>query len=304
MEDSLTFQLSDGRTLGFAEYGSPTGDPIFHFHGFPSSRLEGILVATYAKDARIITIDRPGMGFSTFQPDRHFLDWPKDVLDLADHLKIDQFRVLGLSGGSPYALACAKEIPRSRLLAVAVVGGVYPLNLGTEGMLMAGRILFYVAGSWMSPIVKLLLDWEMGNLARNPDPEVFRKAFLKEMSGRPEPDRKCLENEFTAHHLIESCRESFIQGGDGVAHEAKLYARAWDFELEEVDFDGLFLWHGGADINAPVSMLKKAAAKLKGSQCIILDQETHMSLPVNHAGEILKRLLATTPKEQCIEVST
>jgi hypothetical protein len=45
---------------------------------------------------------------STFQPNRRILDWPSDILELADHLKISQFYVLGTSGGCPYVLACAK----------------------------------------------------------------------------------------------------------------------------------------------------------------------------------------------------
>jgi len=31
-------KLSDGRALGYAEYGDPQGQPVLHFHGFPSSR--------------------------------------------------------------------------------------------------------------------------------------------------------------------------------------------------------------------------------------------------------------------------
>jgi pimeloyl-ACP methyl ester carboxylesterase len=30
--------LTDGRTLGFAEYGDPKGWPVMYFHGWPSSR--------------------------------------------------------------------------------------------------------------------------------------------------------------------------------------------------------------------------------------------------------------------------
>ncbi len=34
-----TVQLSDGRALGYAEYGDPDGDPIFEFHGLPGGRF-------------------------------------------------------------------------------------------------------------------------------------------------------------------------------------------------------------------------------------------------------------------------
>ncbi len=37
-----TLTLSDGRTLGYAEYGDHTGTPVFMFHGNPGSRSAGL----------------------------------------------------------------------------------------------------------------------------------------------------------------------------------------------------------------------------------------------------------------------
>ena len=34
--------LKDGRTLGFAEYGDPKGEPAIEFHGCPGSRTRGL----------------------------------------------------------------------------------------------------------------------------------------------------------------------------------------------------------------------------------------------------------------------
>src|SRR5580765_7402671 len=95
-------KLRDGRTLAYAEYGSPLGLPIIHCHGTPSSRVEGELTFNGAIAAelgvRIIVPDRPGMGRSDFQPARRIVDWPNDVLELAAALKFDTFAVLGSSG--------------------------------------------------------------------------------------------------------------------------------------------------------------------------------------------------------------
>ncbi len=38
------------------------------------------------------------------------LDWPDDVTELADALNVGRFAVLGISGGGPYACACAFKI--------------------------------------------------------------------------------------------------------------------------------------------------------------------------------------------------
>ena len=115
-------ELSDGRYLAISEYGAPGGEPVFFFHGWPGARLQGQLADEPAKklNIRFISPDRPGFGLSDFQPGRSILDWPKDILDLADSLGLDQFAVLGLSGGAPYALACAYAIPE-QLTAVGII---------------------------------------------------------------------------------------------------------------------------------------------------------------------------------------
>jgi pimeloyl-ACP methyl ester carboxylesterase len=117
-------QLRDGRTLGFAEYGDPAGNVLFYFHGYPGARVEARLLAEPAErlGTRLIGIDRPGIGFSTFQARRRFLDWPADVAELADKLGIDRFSVVGCSGGGPNALAYACRIP-DRLIACGIVAG-------------------------------------------------------------------------------------------------------------------------------------------------------------------------------------
>lgn len=123
---SQTLTLEDGRILGFAEFGSESGYPIFHLHGLPGSRYEGKLLESAASEnnARIVTVDRPGVGLSSPQPNRTALDHAKDLQALAAHLDIDRFSIVGVSGGGSYALACAYAIPSSQLKSVAVVAGV------------------------------------------------------------------------------------------------------------------------------------------------------------------------------------
>jgi len=123
-------RLKDGRRLGYAEFGVPNGKPLFHFHGYPGSRLEGkLLHETAAKcGVRLIAIDRPGMGFSDVKPNRSILDWPGDVAELADSIGIDRFAVEGVSGGGPYSAACAYRIADRITKAGIVSGGMSVLG--------------------------------------------------------------------------------------------------------------------------------------------------------------------------------
>ena len=74
---------------------------------------------------RFITTDRPGHGLSDPQPERKLLDWPDDVSQLADHLDVGKFYVMGWSAGGAPTLACATKLPE-RVLAAAIVSGVAP----------------------------------------------------------------------------------------------------------------------------------------------------------------------------------
>src|SRR3972149_6694920 len=158
-----TLRLRDGRFLGYAEHGNPTGKPLFWFHGFPGSRLEPqFLHETAAKrDVRVIALDRPGMGLPTFKRARTFLDWPDDVAQAADLLGIDRFAVAGLSGGSPYAAVCALKLA-DRLTAAGIISGI-----ATLGMSRQNRLLFTLGRRlpWLARLPMAALAFQ----ARNPD---------------------------------------------------------------------------------------------------------------------------------------
>jgi hypothetical protein len=98
-ESSNFVILSDGRKLGYAQYGSPAGKPIIFLHGMPGSRLDAAHFDDVGKElgARVIGIDRPGIGWSTPQRDRTLLSHAKDIEALTDHLNIDKFSIMARS---------------------------------------------------------------------------------------------------------------------------------------------------------------------------------------------------------------
>ena len=194
------------------------------------------------------------------------------------------------SGGAPYALVCAKDIPRTRLLSTTVVSGIYPLNLGTQGMMLGNKVLLFAA-SWLPQVILTkFLDWEFGNLARSEDKKDFEQLFMKEMEGRKERDRRCLDDLHFREIVVESMREAFRQGSEGAAWDCKLFGQ-WGFGLEEVSGENVILWHGKEDVNAPFAMAEKAARLMKGCELRAFEEETHLSLPFNHMEEIVRGLL-------------
>ena len=53
---------------------------------------------------------------------------------LAEHLHLERYGVVGMSGGGPYALACAAALPKEKLKAVMLVCGLGPPEIGYWGM--------------------------------------------------------------------------------------------------------------------------------------------------------------------------
>lgn len=297
-EDEL-MQLPGGRTLSYAIYGSSTPTTtVFHNHAFPSSRLEG---RTYHQAAarlgiQLVVPDRPGMGRSTLAAKRTLLDWPRDVLALADHLQVDAFYMHGISGGGPYTLACLHALPRDRLLGVAVVGGLYPLALGTQGMMLPLRFLLWTA-PWAPSAWALALDVSMGRAARNPDASVFAKLSEKDVMSRPRVDKEALEEEGNKSVMVEATREALMQGGKGAAQEAAIYGGAWGFGLEGLGSKGarVRLWHGDLDVNVPVHMAIKAKEMMgEGAVLKVKEGEAHLSLAFRYGEEVLEELVRGT----------
>lgn len=95
-----TVVLDDGRTVAYAEWGDPAGDPLFSLHGTPGCRLSRHPDPRLwsGLGLRVITLDRPGYGGSTPLPGRRVGHAPHDVGAVADALGVERFMVIGGSG--------------------------------------------------------------------------------------------------------------------------------------------------------------------------------------------------------------
>ena len=105
----LSMTLKDGRQLGFAEYGSPDGKPIFFFHGLPGCRLDAshFHKVALSNHYRLIGIDRPGMGLSTINENRSILSWADDVEEFANQkIHASVFQKLHDTIGNPHHQFC------------------------------------------------------------------------------------------------------------------------------------------------------------------------------------------------------
>lgn len=95
-ETSATITLPDGRALGYAQYGSKDGPAIICLHGLPGSRIDFARSDGPAKaaGARIIAVDRPGIGLSSSHGEATLLSHARDIENLTDALGLNAYAVL------------------------------------------------------------------------------------------------------------------------------------------------------------------------------------------------------------------
>lgn len=297
MTDTLNQQvrLRDGRLLGFAEYGSAAGAPVFYFHGWPGSRLEPQMVGEPGADldVRVIATDRPGYGLSEFQAERAMADWPGDVCQLANHLGLERFAVLGVSGGGPYAAACAAMVP-GRVSAAAMVCSVSPLDSpeATRDMVPMNRWMLFLARH--APHLARKLGEMSLHIYWHYEREVLPRQILIHL---PPADKQLLARPELQRVLLANWRESFRSGPHGMMWDGCLYAQPWGFRLEEIGVP-VQVWQGEADVIVPPSMGRHCAELIPNCQARFLPGEGHFSLPINHIGEILGALTERSRKEE------
>ena len=240
--------LKDGRALGFAEYGVATGSPVLHFHGSGSSRLErpaseNILIQL---DIHFISVDRPGHGLSDSQPERRLIDWPQDIMQLADHLGLEKFYVTGHSAGGPHALACTHEIAE-RIVAGAAISSVAPMSRPRpyDGMPILNQILARSARQlpWLTHLAR--------KTTRNMIMQDVEKAAQQLMASIPDSDKEILYEPKNVKNMVLSIQEGFRQGSEGVAHDDILVNTDWDFALKSIE-PRIDIWHGKLDVNVPI----------------------------------------------------
>jgi pimeloyl-ACP methyl ester carboxylesterase len=287
-----TFLLPDGRVLGYAEYGAPDGKPLFYFHGWPSSRIEfvGLKGDEIARrlNVRIIAADRPGFGLTSYQSHHRFIDWPKDVAALADHLGFDRFAVMSYSASSPYSLACAYAIP-DRLTSVGVVSGVgQPFSApgATHGM---PTIML-----WTTARIHPRLTWMMFNMMKNTLATAPRDQLPKsaKQAMMAEADFEFIQQHPDVNGAnLDGGVEALRQGGLGPAEAGRLYWKQWGFRLEDIKTK-VHVWHGEEDVNAPFAAHGKwLADKLPNVEAKFYPGEGHISLIHKHLETFIHSLL-------------
>jgi pimeloyl-ACP methyl ester carboxylesterase len=289
----LTFQLADERQLAYAFYGPEHGQPVLYFHGTPSSRLEPLLTTVYGIDLngllqqyniRLIAVDRPGMGLSSFHEGRTMTSFAGDVQQLLQFLQIDTCQLLCWSGGGPYALAMAHLYPDA-IKNVSIIAG-FSTSFGEEEvyakmgwnkmyfntarkapLLLRGSLELMKKVKISSPISQKLYDLSNVDYALMKDVNKF--------------------NQLMAVTTKEACTKST----DGPIQEAQLYFSAYPYSLKGIQVPVHFWW-GTEDNVVTYIHAKNMERGLPNVTPHYKKGEGHLSVYVHCFEEVLQ-LMAT-----------
>jgi pimeloyl-ACP methyl ester carboxylesterase len=292
---SATLSLPDGRKLGYAQYGLQTGHAILYLHGLPGSRIEAAFLDTIAVrlEARIIAVDRPGYGWSSPHPNRTILDHVKDVEHLAERLELDTYAALGISGGGPYALACAAYLPADKLKAVSIVCGLGPPDIGNWGMNWGNWLGFTLGYRYTPGLVHWWFEQEAAarlDLTDEERLELLQRQFSK---SKAHPKDVAVYSDVDRMRLwLRSARESYSQGFDGLAQDGHLVSMDFGFRIEDIRSNlPVQLWYGNLDTSVPLNHGEQIAARLGSRAHLRREDETHATIVTNWEEQILEDLV-------------
>ncbi|HEY1741155.1 MAG TPA: alpha/beta hydrolase [Acidimicrobiia bacterium] len=281
-----TMLLSDGRQLGYAEWGAPDGGlVVFDFHGGPGCRLV-VSCDPHELDqsVRWISTDRPGLGLSWPQPERRLVDSVADIAELADHLGVDRFFAVGWSMGGPYAAACAAALgDRVRgfaLLAPAPIGVQQP----------GGAELMGKAWAW-----QLARDdpWQMSQIYTALALEARRNRELAVelfAAGLSPSEAELMGRAEVKDLFCDFFAEATRQGAVALVDDLRVEMQPWGYDPAAITTPG-FLWQGDDDSFITAAHNQAWTEAIPTLTMRMLPGAGHL-FPLTHTRELLDALRA------------
>ncbi len=270
--------LSDGRRLTYRLSGALDGQPLVALHGTPGSRLKFTIAdgIAQARGICLIAPDRWGYGATDPHPRPTLATYARDVAALADHLGVQRFAVMGVSGGGPYATAVAAELG-DRVTALALAAPVGPIAGEADTEITAFHRLCFGALAHRPAMVGAVFGVFRAVLGVAPNVGM-RMAMLRVAAA----DRRVLGQSDVRMRLAATFIEGLRPGVAGPVGDLSLFGREWSIDLARISAPSR-LWLGTTDQNVPRSAARRLAARVPGCSLVELPGEGHLWIANNYA---------------------
>jgi len=263
--------------------GEPGAAPVLFCHGLADSRLSARQFAQAAGELglRIVAPDRPGTGGTDPRRLRRLVDWAEEAALVLDATAADSAALLGVSGGGPFAAACAAAIP-GRVRSLTLISSLGAPGWPTRGMAPGERLSLEAARH-----APAFGGWFLSRLAvlERRSPRLFLRLAASEL---PDTDRHALQQPGIRDPFLASYLEAFRRGSWGVAQDLRVLTRPWGFELGSIKVPAS-VHHGDADNTVPPQHARLFAEAIPGAQLKLHPGLGHFSI-VGAVREILAEL--------------
>lgn len=247
-------RLKDGRVFGLATYGDPGGAPVLALHGAPASRLmfEVADDTARARGLHLFCPDRPGYGLSPVDEQPTLAKRAQQLEAIADHLGLERFALVAVSGGAPYAVALASRL-RERITAMALVSPMGPVVDMDRAGKVSGGLDIPRRQRWFFtqlPKSRTALSAAAMIAARGfkVSPRLSARAFSRLL---PASDSEILRRPHVEASLIRMTEGGLKQGVAGGLADLQIFARPWEVDFSAVSARTV-LWQGTSDRIVPI----------------------------------------------------
>lgn len=265
--------LPDGRMLGYRQFGDPHGAPVIALHGTPGSRLKfsGSHTAALSHGLRLIAVDRWGYGLSDAPRGRLTLaNYGEDIRALVDYLKFDRVHVVGVSGGAPYATACATALAQ-RTRSLALVAPVGPMRgpYAVTGMSRFHQLCFHVVPR-VPGATRAAFGLFRSGLARAPN-----WTMAVAMSRAAPIDQLAMRDTAIRSRLTKTFALGLSRSLQGPQIDMTLFGQDWKLPLATITAPTK-CWIGLADLNVPLGPGRALARAIPGAELVEIPAAGHL----------------------------
>jgi pimeloyl-ACP methyl ester carboxylesterase len=285
--------MADGREVEYIEVGDPIGQPVVHLHGTPGTAGSGALLEHAARrnGVRLIAVSRPGYGRSTTTAPG-LLSVARDVGELASGLAVEEFAVLGASGGGPFALATAAALP-TRVRRVLIAASPGPVHLLAPQHLEPDDVqaLELLAAGDVEGAVALVT----GEARRDFDAlrQLPVAEFEEAMNAMAPPNEHYFDTRPDERAVFMADFRRAIERYDGFVRDNLSWLGSWDFDLADV-VAPVLLCYGGADAMVPATNGEWLSERLPKATLLIHPEAGHGDITFGFGERLFAELDGST----------
>lgn len=226
--------VSDGRILGYYEYGDPNGKPVLFIHGFfqgpffSDEMKRGFL----HKNLRIIAPSRPLYGV-TSKPAKN-KDYNQtscdDVREMLAHLRItDRILIAAHHGGGSHAFRISKML-EERVKGMVMIGGGIPISKEHLKFMGSEKRMVSAAARHAPSVLNLIATIGLKTYHKK-----GIQAFLREHYAPNKIDMANLDNPEINKLICEGMYHLFEQGRHAFIFDGRIQMQDWTSDFKNTN---------------------------------------------------------------------